>query len=400
MTVLNLSGKKKFLIVVLSCLLTVFLTSCVPIVELNKRGLIQSIGIDYQKNGKSNKHKKFVVSFQMFNTSSAIQQDSPKSSSNNFTTRCEGVTLQDAMKRACLKQDRKIYYRVTNIIVLGRSILANPQIFRQAINFLNHTYMSSPNIYIAISDQDAADIIEAEIEQNSMPSNFIQDMLKNAEKQGYIQKTHLTDVVTSLNSPDRSVSVPIITKKKNHRKEDELKVKGIGVLNNGRFKGELLAHDVIFLRMLEDKDQKTQLAFDVDSQRYGRCDFSVIKRKTKIKSLIKQGAPFFEISLELDTNLTENSKGLNIEDFSEREIKTLESQQQQVLTRRISIILNKLLKKHRTDLLYFTNDIYRSHYDYWLAHDGDMQEILARTGFSLKVKTHIYRSVMEKSKNY
>ena len=382
---------------VLVCFLVSFSTGCIPIVELNKRGLIQSIGIDYQKN---NKNKKFVVSFQMFNTSSSIEQDSPKSSSNNFTTRSEGVTLRDAMKRACLKQDRKIYYRVTNIIILGKSILEDSAVFRQAINFLNQTYMSSPNIYIAISDKKASDIIDAEIKQNNMPSNFIQDMLKNAERQGYVQKTHLTDVVTSLNSIDKSVSIPIITKQQTKEKKDELKIKGIGVLCDGKFKGEILAHDVNFLRMLEDRDKKAQLAFEIQTEQQGLCNFNIIRRDAQIKSKIKNNRPFFEIFLDIETNLTENSEGYNVEDFSEKEIRILEQHQKQVLKYNISKILLKLLREYKTDLLYFTNDIYRSHYDYWIDNNKNMQDVLSKTNFELKIKTHIYRSAMEKSKNY
>ena len=164
--------KKNIIIIFLLLIICeMFLTSCIPVVELNKRGLIESIAIDY-KDGK------FISSFQMFNSSASIGANGAESQGDNFIVKSEGKTIMESMKRTSLKQDRRLYYRVTNVIILGREIFLDRKIYKQTIDFLNKTYMDSPNVYVVMADKEASDIIEADIEQSDVQSNFVLDTLK------------------------------------------------------------------------------------------------------------------------------------------------------------------------------------------------------------------------------
>lgn len=370
---------------------SVLLTSCIPIVELNKRGLVQSIGIDYDK-------KMFSVSFQIYNSTSSGSTDSSSQSNNNITVTSKGKTIADAMEKSCLKQDRKIYYKVTDVIILGKSIINNKQVFKQTINFLNKTYMSIPNIHVAICNKKASDIISAEIQQSMNPSNFIQDMLKNAEKQSYIPKTYLSDIVTSLNDISTSIAIPIITLKKNNDEKPEIKITGINILHNGHSVGTISVNKSKYLQLLNNK--KHQNSFSFYSKKLGLCDFSIIKKSVKISPSIKNNLPHFNINLYVESNLIENTKGLDIREFKEKTIKNMEILQKKTLTQNISTLLNYLLKDCHADLFYFTDDIYRTNYNYWSKNKENWENIIPKITFSLNVQTHIYRSIIEESENY
>ena len=315
----NLKNKifYKIIYILIFIILTVFMTSCIPIVELNKRGLIQSIGIDYNNNI-------FEVSVQMFNSTSSTDQKKLEASSSNAIVTSKGATIMEAMKRTSLKQDRQIYYKVTNTIILGRAIFEDKKIFKQTIDFLNQTYMSSPSVYIAMADKKASDIISTEIAKSDLPSNFIQDILKNVENQGYTQKIFLSNIVTSLNSFNTSTSIPIIKKQKSKDKEkkDELVIKGIGVISDGKLSGEIKSNQVKFIRLLDNN--KAQLSFNLLSKKYGRCEFNIIKKKSDIKTKIINNVPNLYIYLNIESVLMENNQGYNIRNLSEQDIINLE----------------------------------------------------------------------------
>lgn len=393
---LNLKYIKTHLIIkttILSITFIILFTSCIPIVELNKRGLVQSIGIDYN-------NKIFSVSFQIYNSTSSSGSNSSsdsKEGNNNIIVTSNGKTIADAMTKSCLKQDKKIYYKVTDVIILGKSIINNKQAFKQTINFLNKTYMSTPNVHIAICDKKASDIISAEIKQSITPSNFIQDMLKNAEKQSYIQKTYLSDIVTSLNNLNTSVSIPIITLQKSKDEKPEIKITGTNILHNGNSKGIIPVNKVKYLQLLNNK--KHQNSFRIYNKKLGLCDFSVIKKRVKINPCIKNNLPHFNINLYVESNLVENTKGLNIHEITEQTIKNMEILQKKTLTQNISTLLNYLLKDCHADLLYFTDDIYKTNYNYWLKNKKNWENIIPQITFSLNVNTHIYRAMIERSEN-
>lgn len=381
-------------ILILSLVFMFFLTSCFPTEELNKRGIIQSFGIDYKKGI-------FEVSFQIFDSSGSSSKSGESKSNNNsgIIVTSKGSTIMEAMDKSCLKQNKKIYYRIVNVIVLGRSVVTDKKVFKETIDFLNKTYMSNPNLYIIMSDETANSILTIENKSNSMLSNLMQDMLKNAEIQGYVQKVYLSNIVVSLNSINTSVSIPIVMKEKpDDEKEEKLKIKGIGILDKGIFKGIIQAQDVKYIQFLKDK--KYQIDFNFLTDKFGRCDFNLIKKDIKIKSKIKNDKPHFDIELSIESNLMENDKGYNIRNLSDKDVTELESLQKDYLKSNITRILNKLLKTYNADLLYFTNNIYRSHYDFWLKHKDEWDDIISQINFSLNIKTHIYRSTIEKSTDH
>lgn len=382
----------KIIYIFIFMILIIFMTSCIPIVELNKRGLIQSIGIDYNNDI-------FEVSVQMFNSTSSTDQKKLEASSSNSIVTATGTTIMDAMKRTSLKQDRQIYYKVTNTIILGRSIFEDKKIFKQTIDFLNHTYMSSPSVYIAMADKKASDIISTEIAKSDLPSNFIQDILKNVEAQGYTQKIFLSNLVTSLNSFNTSTSIPIIKKQKSkdQEKKDELAIKGIGVISNGKLTGEINANQVKFIRLLDD--QKSSLSFNLSSKKYGKCEFNIIKKRCDIKHEIVNNIPYFYIYLNIESILMENDQGYNIRNLSEQDIINLETILNYYFRKNISKILNKNLKSYNSDLLYFTDDIYRSNYKFLQQNKNNWVDVLSHVNVSIKIRSHISRSFMEESKS-
>lgn len=381
---------KNLLFISLLIISTLSLTSCTPKVELNKRGLIHAIVIDYKKN-------MFDVSFQMFNASSSSPSEGPTAPSNDIIINSKGKTIVDAMKKSCLKQDQKIYYRLTNVIILGESIIKNKDLYTETINFLNLVYMSSPKIYIIASEHDASEIINAKTEQK-LASNFIQNMLKNAEKQSYIQKTYLLNLNTSSNSIVHSITLPTISVQKIKDNKDELTIKNIEVITDNQFKGEIPTDEMIYHKLLDKK--KSQISFNLNSKKYGLCNFNVIKKNINIKSSIIDDKPHFDIDVKLISSLLENSKGYNMSNLSEKQLTELEILQNGIIKYRISHLLNKALKKYKSDIFYFTNDLYRNHYEFWNKHKNNWSEVISKSTFSLNVQNHIYRSAIEKSKNY
>ena len=383
--------KNIIIIFLLLIICEMFLTSCIPVVELNKRGLIESIAIDY-KDGK------FISSFQMFNSSASIGANGAESQGDNFIVKSEGKTIMESMKRTSLKQDRRLYYRVTNVIILGREIFLDRKIYKQTIDFLNKTYMDSPNVYVVMANKEASDIIEADIEQSDVQSNFVLDTLKNAEKQSYIKKVHLEDIVMSLDDFNTAAIIPVIKKNEIEDDKEELQIKGIGVIKDGLLRGIISEDDVKYIRLLDNK--KSKLTFSLLTKRYGRCDFSVLKKDVKIKSKIENNKINFYIDLKLKSALMENEMGCNINDLSVEDIKVLELDQNEYFRSNISKLLKKLLKEYKADILYFTNDVYRDNYDFWRENKDRWNNVLEEAAVFIKVETDVFKSSVEKSKDY
>ena len=411
-------GLKKNIIfrLILPCLILIITcSSCMPIIELNKRGLILSFAVDY-------KDKVFDVYIEMFNPSGGKENIS---NNDDPVIHSQGTTLMEAMKKVCIKNEKKVYYRVNNLILISRSVIENKNAFKQTVDFLNKTYTYGPNIIVAVSFDNPGKIIGADI-QSSTPSNVLKDMIDNAEKNGFIQKVHLSELVDSVSS-DTSLAIPVvsnITEKDRHEKEDKaqkgdaagkkgeaqgdvsgkgdgsetLKVIGAALIKDAKYQGFLPIEKMKYLQVLSSG--KNESSFNLTHKKFGTFSFMTLDRSTKIKSKIINDIPHFDIYLNIRLSMIENTKGMQLKDFSKKDIKALEALQNSSFKKAISEILDDLLINYKVDLLQFTQHIRRDHYGYWAKNKQQWDKILSKMTYSINVNSTIDHLPMEHPKEY
>lgn len=367
------------------------LTSCIQKVEINQRGLIESMGIDFEDG-------RYEVLFQLFNTSASIGSNGAEQKESSFVIKSDGKTIMEAMKKVGLQQDKQLFYRITNIIILGKNVCCEERVFKETIDFLNKVYMDTPNVYVGMAEGEAKEIIEAKIKQSEDPSNFIQMMLKNAQKQGCIYKVRLKDLVISLDDFNTTVTLPNLIKREIDEETDEISINGINIIKDRKFLCFLSVDEVKFLSLLDNKN--VQMVFSVNSKKYGLCNFSILKKNAKIKKYIENNKPRMYIDLDIESALLENDRGYDIKNLSEADIKMLEATQKKYFFEHINKLLEILLKKYNVDLIYFKNSIYRNDYNFWNLNQNNWDEVLSQIQFSINVETHISRSVIQAAKEY
>ncbi len=195
------------------CVICVFmLTGCDNITEIDKRSVVQLIGID--KDEDTNGYK---VSMQIFSPTGLIAGGESQVGVN--VVEGQGKTIFEAIKDVEVKQGKKIFLGHMKLILLGESIKQdNIEII---LEYFTQNEVVYPGIDIAYVDGTALEIVELDIKTGFISSQTLEDILELTAKDGYGINAKLFKAVSACECKSDSTIVPIIKKVKTVLKPEE-----------------------------------------------------------------------------------------------------------------------------------------------------------------------------------
>jgi Ger(x)C family germination protein len=181
----NHRRSRRLLPVALACLLS---TGCWDKVEIENRGFIISLGIDkYDSNKKSSRaeeeYNRYTVSAALPSVTdmkeSAVSDKSKdvKSADNSTISGC--IQLMDAAS------SQKLYLGQVKLLVLGKGLLSDENLFRQAVDAMERDRDISRKLFLLSTKERAEDILRLNIPGEPMLGLFVENYYKNSGGAGF-----------------------------------------------------------------------------------------------------------------------------------------------------------------------------------------------------------------------
>ena len=406
---------KKMCLLLCGVLLCFGFTSCISHNELNETAIVQAIGLDYEDN-------QFLVTMQIYSpkgTGGSTAIDTSKNNSTIITSK--GKTIASAMSNATLVQGNDIFTGHNRILVLGREF--SEQGIQNVFSYFNRSALTRQNVEVLMASGKAQEILTTNIDQGILAAETIEKMVKNNKENGMIYFCPYFKMSKNMNLYDGCIALPMIapTEKETGNREEEGEQEGGSqgeyqsgagetIQNVGKLSIEQTAvfkdYQVVDLLDRQEtrglmllSDMITDAVMVGEGEKLGQASVRFYSCNTKLVPQIQDGKAVFQLKANLRGSLDEillpQENQLN-----EENIRELENNCKEKLTREIQSCFQKVVNKDKSDILYLEDLLKKYEYDFWNAHQTDFDSVMEKAQLEIEMDLVIDRVGMETDEKF
>lgn len=366
---------------ILCVLLFLFtLTGCMRSLQLNERAIVQAVGVDI-------KGENYQLTIQIFDP---VKGEKGETSGGKML-QVEGKTLSEAMRNANLKQGQEIFLGDTKLIILGHAVAQTGM--KPVMTYFSSENQSRPNMDVLIAEGDAADVLCQPLDSTILPILSTKMMLEGYQDNGKLVRSQLRGVIGTLENPSIGAYLPVV-RFSGDEENPAIQVTGTAIFCDDRIVGSFSPEETRGILWACGEVGKTQLT--LEDQQLGTITLDVVSAKTKVSTSIKNGAPFFAVTIQVHSNVREEIQPM--EDLSRQErYDRYEQLQSQLISGETTNVLERLFHELHCDALGYANLLMQQQPDYWKEHGEEYEQNLSKAAFSVTVESKINRGMAAES---
>ncbi|UKS30401.1 Ger(x)C family spore germination protein [Paenibacillus sp. HWE-109] len=365
------------------------LTGCWDRVEINERGFVVGVAIDFNKG--NDKHK-YEGTYQVIVPAGLKQSNAQSSSMSHggqafFNIATTENSMPAVAARMSSRTSRSPYFEHLKVIIVSSEIAKSKNIFPSMMDFFLRNSEMRRGVQILIADGQASDILNIAPNNEATPVDYISSIAKNIKKSNYmLPQSRIGDVHEKLIQTESFV---IQTVKK---VEDGITLNGaalfdgvsnqlLGFLNGEETQGLNFITEQVKGGVLESIFEKETVGFKVEG--------------TKRKFIVEQLSPdHFKFIVKLSAEGVLD-KSIAAGDPSETEtLDKLQKSLEELIVKNANKAITRMQHTYKKDALGMGAFLYQNHYKIWkpIADNWDQgANIFAKTDIEVQAKVTIRR---------
>ena len=371
-------------IIWLVCCLSI--TGCWDKVELESRGFVVSLGIDgyeasekeQSEQNKNDEQSRFNISISLPNVT-AIASPGGGGEENKTVKSAVGRTVSSAMGKIDSLSSQKLFYGQTRVAVLGKDIIEDEQLFREAIDALQRNLEISKKIIILATDEKALDILNMKPANEPLTGIYISNFYENTK-----DTVLLLDLekLTERLSYSGCAIIPRV-----QLENDELKVGGAAVVKDLRLSGWLTEEESRSYLWITGKGKGMHIPTEQDN---AYTTLKVNGSKSKLSFFEENEQILCRADISIEGNLEEYHFLQNAldDDKREAELSEIEKAYEELISKEIVNTFNILQNEYKADGFELSDKIRKFNYDIYKKYEKD--EILDKIILEAKVTVKIH----------
>ena len=211
--------------------------------------------------------------------------------------------------------NRSMYFSHNRVLIFSREVAQKDVL--EGLDAFTRNFETRMNVYLLISKDKAADILDEEIELEQMPANHIAEMVEAQRSNSETAIVTLLDFdIASLSGSTAPVAPMIEMYEVNGKKKARLE--GTAVFKQGKMIGELNVPQTRGLMWATGKAKKATITIDTKD---GKIDLLIIHAKGSMKP-VKAGHGTFRMKLKVyaEGNIESNETGKNMSSVENAEM--------------------------------------------------------------------------------
>lgn len=189
---------RKLIAFFIAAAISIGMTSCSSVSQLEKQAVISAIGID---TGESARFRVSAQVFQSMGAGSATPVDSSKT--NTIIVSAEADTIAECMDKISLTLGRKINTGHNRFIVLGEGALSLP--LSESLDYFIRSEQTYLGVPVICSMGDAREIIDVKLSNEIETAIAVENVIKHAVESGEAVKVDLLKIANS-----ESAALPVM----------------------------------------------------------------------------------------------------------------------------------------------------------------------------------------------
>lgn len=314
---------------VITILMILLLTGCFNYKELNNISIVSSISID-------KKDDKYHLGIQVMNA----KQDKESENSQVIVYESDGITINEALRKATLKAPNMLYGGHLSKLVLSEEI-AREGIINIIDMFQRLTEIRDEFTIVVTKDIDATDFVKVMTSPEVVPAEYVKNSLQSADLTSALTYSTKLDEFVSLYLKEGTDPVIAVVEVENYKKKGtttdnvtttdpitKIILGNIAVTTNGKLEKFLNEKETIGYNFIRNQVQEMIIPIKCNKEDY--ASISVLENKTKTN--VEKKGNKYEININVKTksilteyncteDITKNSTIKKLEKIAEKKIK-------------------------------------------------------------------------------
>lgn len=364
---------KKISLVALCIVIMLVSCGCWDYISLNELAIVTGISIDFEQESHQ-----YIMNFEIVDTAVS----SPEKGVQTKIVNSSGQTMFEAVTNAKTKLDNRIYFGVTEVIILSKEVIQGSGI-NKVIDFFLRVSEARETVYLAVSEEEtAAAILESEYTDNRIISQQIASIINNDNKVTLSTvKMPIYEAYNVLRQTGKTLTLPLLKNGENNG-EHCAQVDGLVAVKSNKIYGKL------------SPQYSRYYLFIVNAVEGGTIDFSnegnldvvsteIQSSDTKYSYSINGDQIEYTIKLDIDVFLHE----LITKDGTDVSTKQAEKFIEDFVSKKVLQVVSYAQKELKTDIFGFGQYIYQHDNKKWDTLKTDWNSTF--NGLKVKVEPNV-----------
>lgn len=232
----------------------------------------------------------------------------------------EGKDISSAVSDASKKTAHEIFLGQNKLLVFSKTLAEND--FEKSLDYLLRGINARADVLVAISDGDAADVLECTQNDALIPAQDIAKALQAGEQEGWCTAVNIKDLMNAYANRTDDILLPVLT---TTGSGDTMRceVNGTAVFSGGTLQTVLDSTQSRGLMLLRAPLESGNFSFDTED--YGRVSLELVRSSPKQKVAWNNGKLQIQFEVTCHFTVSEVEKGL-VTNISQKEIDALQAQ--------------------------------------------------------------------------
>ena len=177
------------------------LTGCAQTNVINRRAIVQSVGLDWEDG-------KYIATLEYFVPKGGGDQPIDLTTSNSDIVKGEGITIGNAIDNATFPKGKIPFYAQSSVVVIGQELAKTGM--DRVVDFINFDINFQVNTEVYIADGKASEIINKNIDLGVLPGETIGRIQEVYTTGGLMMNVEYYQFVNYFYNPFLSAGIPLI----------------------------------------------------------------------------------------------------------------------------------------------------------------------------------------------
>ncbi len=348
------------------------LSGCWSRIEVNDLAFVTAAGIDKMEDGKIRLALQVAIP-RMLGAAGQGGQGGEKDIGAKavWVISEKGESILDAYRRLQEKLPRRIFFSHSGIIVIGEEMARDG--VSPILDFFIRQREARMRSYILFTKGEAVKILKFVPKLEKIPSEVMREEVKQhiGVRINLKEFVHMlvTEGVEPIAAEMEIVSSNLMNEEDSKAPspsnvETNLSLKGSAIFNKDKLIGwmnDLETRGVLWLR----KEMKTGVVtVNIPKEKgNGKISVLIVKAKTQITPILKDGEITMEVKVSAENDLYENNSKLDVSD--PKVVHVVEKELEEDLIQRIQLVLDMAQKKFKSDIFGFGVAVERKYPKEW-----------------------------------
>ncbi|TQR18502.1 Ger(x)C family spore germination protein [Psychrobacillus soli] len=288
-------GRNK--LIFLGFVLVVMLSGCWGQNEPERMLYTHGLGIDYEDD-------KFKVYVQIIDFNKVAKSEQPNPSPvQSEVGYASGRTLDEAVFKLYNSSDQKIYWGHQTFIVFSEEALKNEGM-NDIIDTLIRYRETRYQIWLFATDDSVKEVLlTTPVIDTAITLSKLGDPMNSFHQSSLIEPVDIRRMIIGLNEPGHEVVIPYVKITENWEtvegKDKMARSAGVGLVTTKGFKGFINREKMFGLMWMNDKTEREEVTFSLNSDEEDVMSVVIHKIKVKVKPVVEGDALKFDIDVTM-----------------------------------------------------------------------------------------------------